>query len=72
MFRPSTFSPFVFLSPSLSQHDVIGSPLTINGMKLLHYVENNGGIPLTQSMGAFHRKCVEWAAHEFQGPGMRR
>lgn len=69
MFRPSTLSPFVFLSPSLSQQDVIGSPLTINGMKLLHYVENNGGIPLTQSLGAFHRKCVEWAAHEFQWPG---
>lgn len=57
------------MSPALSQHDVIGSPLAINGMKLLHYVEQNGGIPLTQSLGAFHRKCVEWAVHEFQWPG---
>jgi hypothetical protein len=69
MFRPSTLSPFVFLSPSLSQHDVFGSPLTINRMKLLHYVENNGGSPLTQSMDAFHRKCVEWSAQEFRWPG---
>lgn len=69
MFRPSTLSPFVFLSPALSQQDVTGSPLAINGMKLLRYAEENGGIPLTQSMGAFNRKCVEWAAHEFQWPG---
>ncbi|OOO46608.1 hypothetical protein BS630_23470 [Rhizobium laguerreae] len=38
-------------------------------MKLLRYAEQNGGVPLTQSLGAFHRKCVEWAAHEFQWPG---
>ena len=38
-------------------------------MKLLFYCEQNGGISLTQSLGAFHRKCVEWAAYEFQWPG---
>ncbi|OJF98210.1 hypothetical protein AX761_12725 [Rhizobium sp. 58] len=25
-----------------------------------------------QSLGAIHRKCVEWAAHEFQCPGFER
>ncbi|WP_426233518.1 hypothetical protein [Pararhizobium sp. DWP3-4] len=38
-------------------------------MKLLRYVKQNGGISLTQSLDAFHRKCVEWAAREFQWPG---
>lgn len=69
MFRPSTLSPFVYLSPALHQDELAASPLAINGMKLLQYVEQNVGIPLTQSLGAFHRKCVEWAAHEFQWPG---
>lgn len=46
-----------------------GSPLALNGMKLLFYCQENGGISLTQSLGAFHRKCVEWAAYEFQWPG---
>ena len=69
MFRTSTFSPHIYLSPSLTLEDLAGSPLAINGMKLLHYVEQTGGVPLTQSLGAFHRKCVEWAAHEFQWPG---
>lgn len=69
MFRPSTLSPFVYLSPALHQDELAASPLATNGMKLLRSVEQNGGIPLTQSLGAFHRKCVEWAAHEFQWPG---
>ena len=69
MFRPSMLSPYVYLSPALAQQDLAGSPLAINGMKLLHYVEQTGGVPLTQSLGAFHRKCVEWVAHEFQWPG---
>ncbi|WP_139276467.1 hypothetical protein [Pararhizobium antarcticum] len=69
MFRQSTLSPFVYLSPALHQDELAASPLAANGMKLLRYAEQNGGIPLTQSMGAFHRKCVEWAAHEFQWPG---
>ena len=42
--------------------------MTINGMKLLEYVRDNDGIPLTKS-GAFYRKCVEWAAVEFEWPG---
>jgi len=69
MFRPSALSHFVYLSPALAQQDVMGSLLAINGMKFLRYVEQNDGIPLTQSLGAFHRKCVEWAANEFQWPG---
>lgn len=69
MFRPSTLSPFVYLSPALLQDELVTSPLATNGMKLLRYVEQNDGVPLTQSLGAFHRKCVEWAAREFQWPG---
>jgi len=69
MFRESTLSPFVYLTPALARQELVGSPLAINGMKLLSYIDKNGGVPLTQSLGAFHRKCVEWAAHEFQWPG---
>lgn len=69
MFRQSSFSPFVYLSPLLNQQMLAASPLAINGMKLLFYCEENSGISLTQSLGAFHRKCVEWAANEFQWPG---
>jgi hypothetical protein len=61
--------PFVYLSLALHQDELVASPLAANGMKLLRYAEQNGGIPLTQSMGAFHRKCVEWASREFQWPG---
>lgn len=64
-------SPYIYISPALTRQDLAGSPLAINGMKLLHYVEQTGGVPLTQSLGAFHRKCVEWAAHEFQWPGFQ-
>ncbi|WP_132528288.1 hypothetical protein [Rhizobium sp. BK376] len=38
-------------------------------MKLLIYAYDLGGIPLTQSMANFNRKCVEWAAEEFRWPG---
>ncbi|MND75391.1 hypothetical protein D3C80_670060 [compost metagenome] len=69
MFRPSTLSPLIFISPDLSEQDLVDSTLAINGMRLLRYAEQSGGIPLTQSLAAFHRKCVEWAAHEFRWPG---
>lgn len=69
MFRPSTLSLFVYLTPALHLDELTASPLATNGMKLLGYVEQNGGISVTQSLGAFHRKCVEWFAHEFQSPG---
>jgi hypothetical protein len=69
MFRSSTLSSSVFLSPALHQDELAASPLATNGMKLFRYVEQNGVVPLTQSLGAFHRKCVETAAHEFQWPG---
>ncbi|TCR62906.1 hypothetical protein EV561_1736 [Rhizobium sp. BK376] len=69
MFRQSTLSPLIFISSDLSEQELADSPLAINGMKLLRYAEQSGGIPLTQSLGAFHRKCVEWAAHEFRWPG---
>lgn len=69
MFRQSTISPLILISPNLSQQELVDSSLAINGMKLLRYAEQCGGIPLTQSLRAFHRKCVEWAAHEFRWPG---
>lgn len=69
MFRQSTLSPLIFISPDLSEQELTDSPLAINGMKILRYAEQSGGIPLTQSLGAFHRKCVEWAAQEFHWPG---
>ncbi len=69
MFRQSTLSPLIFISSDLSEQELTDSPLAINGIKILRYAEQSGGIPLTQSLGAFHRKCVEWAAHEFRWPG---
>jgi hypothetical protein len=69
MFRPSALSPFIYISPSLSKEDLAASPMAINGMNLIRYIDDHGGIPLTQALGSFHRKCVEWAAHEFQWPG---
>lgn len=37
-------------------------------MKLLVYAQHNDGIQLTSS-GNLYRRCVEWAAEEFQWPG---
>lgn len=55
----------MFLNDTLSERDLAGSPMTINGMKLLQLAAATGGIELTKS-GFFNRKCVVWAAEEFQ------
>jgi hypothetical protein len=55
------------LNDSLSEAELAGSAMTINGMKLLKFVGDTGGIDLTKS-GFFNRKCVVWAAEEFQWP----
>ncbi len=39
-----------------------------NGIKLLKYAHDNGGVTLTKS-GGFFRKFVTWAADEFRWPG---
>ena len=63
-------SPIIHLAISdLTKVDLLASPMTTNGMKLLRYAQAEGGIPLTKTMGNFHRRCVEWAAEEFQWPG---
>ena len=57
----------MLLNDNFSATDLAGSPMTINGMKLLKHVAETGGIELTKS-GFFNRKCVVWAAEEFQWP----
>lgn len=69
MFRPSALSSSIYICSSMSSEELQQSPMAINGMKLLRYVEHQGGIPLTQVSKNFQRKCVEWAAVEFQWPG---
>lgn len=41
--------------------------MCIKGMRLLQYAAESGGIELTKS-GFFNRKCVVWAAEDFQWP----
>jgi len=69
MVQPSLLSPFVHISRELSQQDLSASPMAVNRIKHLLYAEQHNNIPLTQAMGAFNRKCVEWAAHEFHWAG---
>jgi hypothetical protein len=69
LFRPSTLNDALLLNTSLTEADLAGSPMAVNGMKLLRYAEQHAGIPLTKTYRNFHRKCVEWAAEEFQWPG---
>lgn len=57
----------MLLNDNLSGAELAGSPMTINGMKLLQFAGQNDGIELTKS-GFFNRKCVVWAAQEFQWP----
>ena len=57
----------MLLNDTLSGTELAGSPMTIHGMKLLQRAGENGGIELTKS-GFFNRKCVVWAAEEFQWP----
>lgn len=69
MILTSEISPDILLELRLTVSDLRGSPLCVNGMKLLEYAQINDGIALTKSMANFNRKCVEWAAEEFQWPG---
>lgn len=70
MSRPSILSPIIHLAISdLTNVDLMASPMAINGMKLLRYAKEEGGIPLTKTNRNFHRRCVEWAAEDFQWPG---
>ena len=57
----------MLLNDAVSEQELAGSPMTINGMKLLQLASETGGIDLTKS-GFFNRKCVVWAAEEFQWP----
>ncbi|MEQ1938224.1 hypothetical protein ABMA46_08215 [Mesorhizobium sp. CN5-321] len=68
MIRQSRLAPFIMLNESLGASDLSGSPMAINGMKVLIRAAENGGITLTKS-GAFYRKFVTWAAEDFQWPG---
>ena len=67
MIRQSRVAPFIMLNESLSLFDLSGSPMAINGMKVLTRASEDGGIMLTKS-GAFYRKFVTWAAEDFRWP----
>lgn len=68
MIRQSRIAPVIMLNESLGMSGLSGSPMTINGMKVLSRASEEGGIPLTKS-GAFYRKFVTWAAEDFLWPG---
>jgi hypothetical protein len=63
----SQIAPNMLLNDALSEAELAGGPMTINGMKLLQPAGEAEGIELTKS-GFFNRKCVVWAAEEFQWP----
>src|SRR5690606_14498806 len=67
MIRQSRVAPFIMLTESLGASDLSGSPMAINGMKVLTRATDDGGITLTKS-GAFYRKFVTWAAEDIQWP----
>lgn len=69
MMLPSKLGSHILLNAGLALSDLEVSPLCVNGMKLLTYAHDLGGVPLTQSMANFNRRCVEWAADEFRWPG---
>ena len=58
----------MLLNNTLGEAELAGSPMCCNGMKLLQHVAETGAIELTKS-GFFNRKCVVWAAEEFQWSG---
>lgn len=64
----SNIAPDILIADTLDEHTLAGSLLCINGMRLLNYTLQIGGIPLTKS-GGFVRTCVNWAAAEFKWPG---
>lgn len=68
MYTQSALSPHLFFKVSLTAEDLRASPMCINTMKLMQYAQLQDGIPLTK-MSNFYRKCVEWAAVEFNWPG---
>lgn len=55
------------LNETLGEAELAGSLMCTNGMRLLQFAAENAGIELTKS-GFFNRKCVVWAAEEFQWP----
>lgn len=67
MTQMSQIAHDLLLNDTLSGTELAGSLMTVNGMKLLKHAGENGGIELTKS-GFFNRKCVVWAAEEFQWP----
>lgn len=67
MIRKSRIAPLIMLNESLGLSDLSGSPMCINGMKVLIRASEDGGIKLTKS-GALYRKFVTWAAEDFRWP----
>ena len=67
MISVSRIAPFILLNEGLGFSDLSGSPMCVNGMKLLIHARDSDGIPLTRS-GAFFRKFVTWAAESFHWP----
>lgn len=65
--RPSEIASDILIADSLSPDVLSGSLLCLNGMRLLEYAREQGGIGLTKS-GGFVRTCVNWAAGTFERP----
>ena len=59
--------PGLVLNTDLENVHLSKSLMCINSMKLLRYADENKGIQLTKSRALF-RKCITWAAEEFQWP----
>jgi hypothetical protein len=68
LLHQSIIAPDLLLNDQLSQKQLTESLMCINGMKLLQYIQDIGGVTLTNA-GFFNRKCVTWAAEEFHWPG---
>lgn len=64
----SQVCPGLALNADLEKEHLLKSLMCINGVKLLRYANENKGIQLTKSKTLF-RRCVTWAAEEFQWPG---
>jgi len=66
--RQSIIAPDLLLNDQLPYEQLVGSLMCTNSMKLLQHSQEIGGVTLTKA-GFFNRKCVTWAAEEFQWPG---
>lgn len=67
MWRSSAIGTEILINAGVRRDAIAHSPMCLNAMKLLAYAQEGDGIKLTKSE-SFYRRCVEWAAEEFQWP----